>query len=413
MRRTSALALLINLDAKRPLDRSDYYVRVADILLDFAEAHSSSSDAAEVAGYAHAFSHDVLNIAALAANLLWFEDVTPDMSRTPDLVRISVDVGNYLVLLQTACDIMADVIRKFGISPKRRGQAPEESFHKLHNWAKSNPGRLAPGFETVGSDLPWFDEINGIRTKIVHRGYDVLTYTNRLFFKFGLAQPDLNFGQPREKVKLTPMLPLLKRLTLSVLEFSDGLAQAIMKQEAISPSQRHILNGVYVPALHHLQQYEPPVASSHNAIVAACLLQLRDYLTASDIGYPRGHWWLFLIKLSELLGTPIGMSMPGYAPSGALADWTLVFESEQKRVAIIVRDTVAGLLETFEAARKALFTGSSSINAFILVCRSRLKASEEMSVSYDDDVIVSVDPHDAARRVFERFQHYETANPGC
>jgi hypothetical protein len=146
MRRTSALALLITLDGEKTLTRSDYYLRLAYVLMDFAETHSSSSDVAEIAGHAHAFGNDVLNIAVLAANLLWFEGVTPDMSRSPDLVRISVDVENYLVLLQTACDIMADVIRRFGIPPKRRGQVPEESFHKRHNWAKDNRGRLASGF---------------------------------------------------------------------------------------------------------------------------------------------------------------------------------------------------------------------------------------------------------------------------
>ena len=47
----------------------------------------------------------------MALQTLWYEAVFPDMSRPPDVVSVSVDVENYFVLLQTACDIMAETVR--------------------------------------------------------------------------------------------------------------------------------------------------------------------------------------------------------------------------------------------------------------------------------------------------------------
>ncbi len=52
----------------------------------------------------------VLNIAALAGRLLSYEGVTPEIWRSHDLIAVSVDAEMYYVMLQSACDIMADVI---------------------------------------------------------------------------------------------------------------------------------------------------------------------------------------------------------------------------------------------------------------------------------------------------------------
>jgi hypothetical protein len=81
---------------------------------------------------AHSFGHDVLNLATLAGRLLWYEGVTPDMWRSHDLVAVAVDAEAYFVMLQTACDIMADVVPTLGARP---GQAPSDSFHKLNGLA--------------------------------------------------------------------------------------------------------------------------------------------------------------------------------------------------------------------------------------------------------------------------------------
>ena len=48
------------------------------------------------------------------------------------------DTDAYYVMLQCACDTMADVVATLGA---KKGQAPWESFHKLNQWALRNPGR--------------------------------------------------------------------------------------------------------------------------------------------------------------------------------------------------------------------------------------------------------------------------------
>jgi hypothetical protein len=245
-----------------------------------------------------------------------------------------------------------------------------------------------------------------MRTKIVHRGYQCVTFTNRLSFSSGLAQPNLHFGQPREKVKLKPLLPMLRRLTLSTLDFSDRLGQAIMKQQGILPSRRHVLNGVYVPALYHLHEYETPAASPSNASVAACLLQFGDYLSASDIGYPCEHWWSFLRALSEMLGPPLSMTKPGYVASRVLVDWTLLFQHEGKRVAIIARDAVVLIKEALEAIRQGVMKDAGRADVMILVCRTALQTAPD-APTCDFSVIISDDPRDAARGVLQQLRDRE------
>jgi len=83
----------------------------------------------------------VLNIATLAGRLLWYEGVAPDTWRSHDLIAVSVDAEAYYVMLQSACDIMADVIATLGA---KKGQAPSESFHKLNEWALKSSARLPP-----------------------------------------------------------------------------------------------------------------------------------------------------------------------------------------------------------------------------------------------------------------------------
>ena len=87
------------------------YLSFPDALMDLAEQRPPKPDAQKLAELAHSFSHDILGLGVLAGRTLWYEAVSPDMSRPPDVVSVSVDVENYFVLLQTACDIMAETVR--------------------------------------------------------------------------------------------------------------------------------------------------------------------------------------------------------------------------------------------------------------------------------------------------------------
>src|SRR5438270_10053708 len=114
-----ALAAPHDVNRNETLNAFQFYVPLADSLI--FRAHPLSSHLKELAD---SFSHDLLNLAALAARLLWYEGVTPEIWRSHDLVAVAVDIESYFVMLQSACDIMADAIATLGQAKK--GQAPWE-----------------------------------------------------------------------------------------------------------------------------------------------------------------------------------------------------------------------------------------------------------------------------------------------
>jgi hypothetical protein len=171
----SALGVPVDITRGDALNRFQFYLDLADAL--FCKEHPGSAHLKELAD---SFSHDVLNLAALAGRMLWYEGVTPDVWHSHDLIAVSVDLEAYYVMLQCACDIMADVIVTLGV-PKK-GQGPSDSFHRLNQWASKNPARLDPLYrELVAQPLPWFDEINSIRTGLVHRGKTPLVCTQTAY----------------------------------------------------------------------------------------------------------------------------------------------------------------------------------------------------------------------------------------
>lgn len=171
-----ALGIPKEVSRKQPLNRFQMYLSLPDAL-----ACKRHADSAHLQELADSFGHDVLNIAALAGRLLWYEGVTPAIWRSHDLIAVAVDSESYYVMLQTACDIMAEVIATLGA---KKGQAPWESFHKLNEWAIKNPGRLDPAYHLVATDLPWFGRINSARTGFIHRGKTMLVYTDRVTFNW-------------------------------------------------------------------------------------------------------------------------------------------------------------------------------------------------------------------------------------
>jgi len=256
----SALGVPTYINRTKPLSRFQMYLGLADALA--CKQHSDSGHLSELAD---SFGHDVLNLAALAGRLLWYEGVTPEIWRSHDVIAVSVDSESYYVMLQSACDIMADVIVTLGA--KKKGQAPSESFHKLNEWAPKNLNRLDPAYHMVAANLPWFGKINSTRTGFIHRGKKMVVYTDRVTFNWG------------------KLIPTFKSLTQSVLEFSERLSLVVTSNEERQKSSRKkIIDGVYVPALHHLlKEYEVPQESEK----LGSLLLARKAVTIDSTQEPR------------------------------------------------------------------------------------------------------------------------------
>lgn len=284
-----ALGTTIILEEGQCPTRFERYLLLPDVLI----AAADKSGKPELADLAKSFSNDVLNLAALAGRLLWYEGVSPDVWRSPDLITVSVDIEAYFVMLQTACDIMADAIATLS---DLRKQKLHDSFHSLTNWIPKNQGRIPAEFHFVGGQLPWFDVINSVRTKLVHQGGDVWVFTNRVQFSWSVHGRKWK-GIPR----LTSdayLLPELSALTHSVLCFSRRLAGSVCRFTGVKPSKKNFISGVFVPAIEHLSHYTAPQKSRGLTISGKCLVSLEDYATAAAFGYPDGFWWNFLLKLS-------------------------------------------------------------------------------------------------------------------
>jgi hypothetical protein len=140
-----AIARLVKVENLSDL-KQQFHVSLCDLLSDLVERDISGPDASTYSQIAHSLAHDPLNLATLAGRLLWYEGVTPDMSRSPDLVAIAVDTENYLVSLRTACDILAVAFAHFCIEPEKRSQVPNRSFRKLLFWARDHAKSLRENF---------------------------------------------------------------------------------------------------------------------------------------------------------------------------------------------------------------------------------------------------------------------------
>lgn len=322
-----ALGVPRDVDRNKELNRFQFYLDLGDALL--CKAHPSASHLRELSD---SFCHDVLNLATLASRLLWYEGVTPEMWRSHDLISVGVDAESYFVMLQSACDIMADVIATLGAVKK--GQTPWESFHKLSEWAVKNPKRLQHSYQLlVGTEMPWFAQINGVRTKIVHRGGDVWVYTERTAFEWDVHLPGAKVSRG------TYLLSSLQSLTRAMLNFSELLGAIIASEEdrRKNPKKR-IIDGLYVPALHHLLRYKVPKHDREHLLpVAHCLLVCGGYVEAGLIGYPDGFWWQLILTLATKTTGLISARI--YAsPSGLVDDCAFVFSDGKKRYGFIAYD---------------------------------------------------------------------------
>lgn len=412
-----ALGTLIILGKEEELTRYHYYLPLSDVLLDLVKTNPNGEDAERLAELAHSFAHDGLNLAVLAGRLLWYEALTPDMTRSPDLVSIATDTESYFLILKASCDLLADIAVLTGCDRGRRGQAPSGSLNELGQWVRNNPERIDPNFHFLGEELLWFDQIHGIRTNLAHRGYDTLIYTDRIRLSFLVApfgrgairQLRQERGQEVEARlhRLSPLLPFIQNLMRSLWHFSELLAGAIVRKNNLrEPSHTHALNGVYVPALHHLDYYEAPVSSERLRIAATCLQDsCDDYRAAAQIGYPSGYWWRFLIQLCEFFGrAPSYLGKFAEGPSDVLVDWRMIFSIEENRYGIIARDAVLMEEEWLAKTREGFhhFLAEGGLVNAVLIAHESVAVPEsgaraELTIPH----VVDTDPVRAAERAFD------------
>lgn len=375
-----ALGVPTEIPRNDSLTRFQFYLGLSDAL--FCRAKSTDTHLQELA---QAFGYDVLNLAVLAGRLLWCEGVTPQVWRSYDLIAVGIDVEAYYVMLQCACDIMADVVATLGA---KKGQAPWESFHKLNQWALQNPSRLAPEFRIVAAELPWFDKVNSQRTAIVHRGRKYHVATDRVSFDGGVS---VNEGR---------ILPSLRTLTEAMLDFSEQLGRIVLPEAKRKRfPEKRIIDGVYVPALGHLlNKYRAPRKSPGLKLAAQCLLGCGGYVEAAYIGYPDGFWWKLLFIISRALNVaPIALNIPVNI-YGELADFTFVFSSNGGSCGFISYDRAGVWSDWVESVTQSAehLKGAYGVERIAVVVRTIDGVASDDSLGERIPVIVSNDPTEAA-----------------
>jgi len=265
-------------------------------------------------------------------------------------------------------------------------------------------------------------ELKGIRDKLVHRGHDINIYTDRISFLLilmpsgeaelqllhgGYKQEDYREDKP-PRFKQYPLLPVLKRFTRNVLDLAEQVEKAIAVNENCTPSRKHGLNGVYIPALHHILSYEAPVEKPTSEekrrfqIKAWYLLQAGDYLESLNFGYPDGFWLQFVVHVSELFGEkpPSYLSKPQYPrsrDSEILIEWQLIFTEGSKRFGLLLRDAICLEVEalTVLKAQVETFKHRFEIKTAALVLNSHVNADHQFA-----ELIADTDPIKAAQRTF-------------
>jgi hypothetical protein len=388
-----ALGTTIERNRRQPHGPFDYYLRLADALF------NRPDESGHLKQLARSFGRDILNLATLAGRLLWYEGVTPDMWRSHDLVAVSVDAEAYFVMLQQACDIMADVIATLGTKP---GQAPSDSFHKLNEWAIRHPWRLKPEFHFLTRSLPWFDQINGVRTKLVHRGGNVWVYTERTRFEWDIYSA----GEGLRRGKF--LLSTLGQLTESMLEFSKVLADVIMpRQELRSCEKKLLISGVYVPALYHLlRKYTIPSPPQRQRLRrnARILGICGGYVEAARLGYPDGFWWQTLFIISDALGTAPSSGAVLVQASDQVHDCKFVFVKDGKTVGVVACDEVLGNEKWLSGAAKSAreFLEGRKLDRAVLIGRRAEGNLPEFLPETQVALVIGQDPASAASKAVQR-----------
>jgi hypothetical protein len=170
-----ALGKIVRINGQAELTRHDYYLPLCDILLDLVEEDSRGRDAVRLSHIVHSLEQDILSMAILAGQLLWYEGVTPDRSRSADLLPIGVAAESYLMFLRTAWDVLAAAFSHFAVPPQKRGMIPSNSFDSLLTWTKKHEHEIYAPFRFVTEYEASFKTLKGIRDELMHRGLNVVS----------------------------------------------------------------------------------------------------------------------------------------------------------------------------------------------------------------------------------------------
>jgi hypothetical protein len=424
-----ALGKNVRIRREEALTKHDFLLPLSDLLLDLVEQDIESEDALWYSQRACSLAHDVLNMATMAGQLLWHTSVAPLRTGTPDSLFISMVAESYFVLARSACDVIAEVILKLCIDPKKRGQLPPEdplegnSFRPLLNWVVKYPTRI-PTIGFVAGHKDWFSALVGIRDKLVHLGHDINIYTDDIAPSFALEStgdvtlhflrtPRTRFEDAKEMV---PLLPYLKWIAQGVLTLANQVAEAIALEWKHTSAKRNVLNGVYIPALHHLLSYEEPgevdrapEGKQRRAFVARYLLEAGDYLKAVKLGYPDGFWFQFAVHLAQRYGkSPTFVSVPQCPrcrDGEQLALWQLGFIHDGNDHGLILKDAPYLKLESTEGARTDAeilqrLRASPGMAATVLVANTTALSNPFPPAHVFDGLILESDPVKAADSAF-------------
>ena len=260
-------------------------------------------------------------------------------------------------------------------------------------------------------------EFRAIRDKLIHFGHDMNIYTDAIAPSFGLMDVgalDLHFlrspGQPlKNKVRNDPLMPFLKKSTTHVLHLADQVATIITQQRGLMPSQTHVLNGVYIPALNHILSYEEPTRREITAeekwrakIKAWYLYEAGNYLESLNFGYPDGFWLQFVVRVSELFRErpPSYLSKPRYPPyrdSEVLLEWRVVFTTGNKQLGLLLRDGVCLEAEGLTTLKNQVdaFKQQFELDTAVLVLNTDFNPEGQFA-----ELIADSDPMKAAESAF-------------
>ena len=453
MTRQPALGTLVT--NKKGQDASSPYefaIPLCDLLLDLVEQDIDGPDTLLLTEIAHSFAHDIVNVATLAGKLLWYEGVTSDLSRSPDLVSVAVDIEGALTFLRSACDVIAPLFARFAVTPEKGkvSKRATDSFNGLLNWvglgdrsdetqpekerakaaakAKANYALVSMPFHFLEKHSKWFLHLKSLRDKLTHKGFSLVPYTERIFLEAHLMAPGkaelqwLHGGYKQEdyqedtppRFKRYKLVDTLKEFTAATLDLANDFYNAISQEKSLFRSQNHFLSGIHIPALSELLSYEPPSVpdgvrgfqSRKLRAKALYLLRAGDYSTAHQEGYPDGFWWVFKVRLTEIFGRPpvrvlLNLGRVSSGPSHK----SYIFCFKGKHYGILTDGLLSGEENEFKElqVKVLLFKDKWELDGAVLLCSNLNSHTEyaEIPSSLGNDLIqVGHDPIKAAESVF-------------
>lgn len=448
--------LVTDTNRRNTSSHNEFNIPLCDLLLDLVEPDKDGPDALLFTEIAHSFANDVLHVSTLASALLWYEGVTPDLSRSTDLPSIAVNVEASLAFLRSACDVLATAFARFAV-PAAKGRISKrgrESFHGLLRWvglgypppenqsqaiqAKANYELVSVPFHFLEQHSGWFLHLRSLRNDLTHRGYYLVPYTERVFLE-GILQPPgiaelqwLHGGYKQKdyreddppRLKRYDLLATIRQFTEKTIELANGLAAAMIQELGIVPSGTHFIGGVHVPALYHLLSYEKPTVGrevrgyedSNLRSEAWYLLRAGDYLSAHDEGYPDGYWWRFKTRLSAICGRP-PLRLSNDQSLSAAGRW-YVFCCEGKHYGVVIHEWLSSDHAWIQDAELRLqkFKDDKHLDGTVLVGRGWLNETEVVgadSLGRRKSLIAEHDPVTAAEEVFTRLTTLVSPTETC